>query len=215
MLLSGGTDDDTERSLTSLAQELESKHGMRCKLLTAYGSNDLPVVDALDDANVVLMYLRGLKLPPDQIGAIRAYVNSNKPVVALRTSLNAFENWPEFGPEVLGAQLHYDYGPESKTEVAVIPKAASHAAVKGLPNQFACRSSLYHVLPLSSSTTPLLMGTSTGSSDRTERVPNPVAWTRNFKGSRIFYTSLGHPEDFRLTEFRTLLGNGIRWALRR
>jgi type 1 glutamine amidotransferase len=215
MLLSGGTDDDTERSLTSLAQELESNHGMRCKLLTAYGSNDLPVVDALDDANVVVMYLKGLTLPADQLGAIREYVNSNKAIVALRTTLNAFENWPEFGPQVLGAQLHYDYGPESKTEVAVIPKAASHVALKRLPKQFSCRSSLYHVLPLSGSTTPLLMGTSSGISDRTERVPNPVAWTRNHKGGKIFYTSLGHPADFQVTEFRTLLVNGIGWALGR
>jgi len=215
MLLSGGTDNETERSLTLLAQDLESKHGMRCKLLSAYGASDLPVEDVLDDANLVLMYLRGLKLPSEQMGAIRGYVNSNKPIVAMRTSLSAFENWPEFGPEVLGAQLQFDYGPESKTEVSVIPRAASHAVAKGLPKQFECRSSLYHVLPLSGSTTPLLSGTSIGPSDRTERVPNPVAWTRSYKGGKVFYTSLGHPDDFQLPEFRNLLVNGIGWALGR
>jgi type 1 glutamine amidotransferase len=215
MLLSGGTDANIERSLTSLAQELESKHGLRCKLLAAYGASDLPVVDVLDDATLVLMYLNGLKLPADQMGAIRGYVNSNKPMVALRTSLTAFENWPEFGPEVLGAKLQYDYGPGSKTEVSVIPQAASQSVMKGLPKQFACRSSLYHVLPLANSATPLLTGTSVGPSDRTERVPNPVAWTRSYKGGRIFYTSLGHPDDFQLPEFQNLLVNGIGWALRR
>ena len=215
MLLSGGTDENTERSLTSLAQELESKHGMRCRLLAAYGTTDLPVVDVLDDANLVLMYLNGLKLPTDQMDAIRGYANSNKPIVALRTALNAFENWPEFGREVLGAQLHYDYGGESRTQVSLIPKAASHSAVQGLPKQFESPSSLYHVLPLSGSTTPLLIGTSTGPSERAGRVPNPVAWIRSYKGGRIFYTSLGHFEDFQLPEFRSLLVNGIGWALRR
>ncbi|WP_369011333.1 ThuA domain-containing protein [Escherichia coli] len=43
----------------------------------------------------------------------------------------------------------------------------------------------------------------------------PVAWTHAYgeKKSRIFYTSLGHWDDFKLPAFRRFLLNGIAWAL--
>jgi type 1 glutamine amidotransferase len=42
----------------------------------------------------------------------------------------------------------------------------------------------------------------------------PVAWTHvGPGGGRVFYTSLGHPYDFDLTDFRTLLRNAIFWAV--
>ena len=50
-------------------------------------------------------------------------------------------------------------------------------------------------------------------SDRTE--PEPVAWTNTYHGGRIFYTSLGHPDDFQLPQFNRLLLNAIRWTLDR
>jgi type 1 glutamine amidotransferase len=43
----------------------------------------------------------------------------------------------------------------------------------------------------------------------------PVAWTRLFGGkkARIFYTSLGAPEDFTSADFRRFLSNAVTWAL--
>ena len=34
----------------------------------------------------------------------------------------------------------------------------------------------------------------------------PLAWTRENRGGRVFYTSLGGPEDFREKMFRTVAG---------
>jgi type 1 glutamine amidotransferase len=31
--------------------------------------------------------------------------------------------------------------------------------------------------------------------------------------SRVFYTSLGHPDDFSSEDFNRLLGNAVLWAL--
>ena len=42
--------------------------------------------------------------------------------------------------------------------------------------------------------------------------PEPVAWTNTYKGGRIFYTSLGHPDDFQTRHFDRLLMNAILWA---
>jgi type 1 glutamine amidotransferase len=41
----------------------------------------------------------------------------------------------------------------------------------------------------------------------------PIAWTnRRPDGGRVFYTALGHPDDFRLPAFTRLLVNGIYWS---
>jgi type 1 glutamine amidotransferase len=64
---------------------------------------------------------------------------------------------------------------------------------------------------LENGTTPLLMGTIPGAP------PEPVAWTHTYgsEQARVFYTSLGHPDDFKNAEFRRLLLNGVEWAIAR
>ena len=41
----------------------------------------------------------------------------------------------------------------------------------------------------------------------------PIAWVNTKDQRRVFYTSLGAPEDFAIPQFRKLLLNGILWAL--
>ena len=45
--------------------------------------------------------------------------------------------------------------------------------------------------------------------------PEPVAWTNlaGPKQARVFFTSLGHIDDFQNPAFRKLLVNGLFWAL--
>jgi type 1 glutamine amidotransferase len=67
------------------------------------------------------------------------------------------------------------------------------------------------VLPLAADVTPLLVGTT-----MTENSPPvPVAWTRRYgaKKARIFYTSLGAPEDMESPDLRRLLVNAVKWTL--
>ena len=40
----------------------------------------------------------------------------------------------------------------------------------------------------------------------------PMAWVRENKGQRVFYTSLGHPDDFKDANFVRLLVNALGWA---
>ena len=71
--------------------------------------------------------------------------------------------------------------------------------------------SLYKVLPLATDAKPVLIGTA--KTDTTP--PQPIAWTRTYgaKQARIFYTSLGAPEDMRIADVRRLLLNGVNWTL--
>jgi hypothetical protein len=49
-------------------------------------------------------------------------------------------------------------------------------------------------------------------------ISNPVAWTKTSPAasglpSRVFFTTLGHPYDFKQESMRKLAINGILWAL--
>ncbi|MBI3280148.1 MAG: ThuA domain-containing protein [Acidobacteria bacterium] len=212
---SGETGNHSDTALARIAGELESANAMRCRVIIANSPKDFPDLEMIEDADLAVFYLESLELPAAQMQYVRSYAGSGKPLVALRTTLQAFRNWPEFGEQVLGAQWHYDYGRDSSTEVRVIPGAASHPILQSVPAAFRCRSPLYHVLPLRGSPKLLLMGKPVGPSDRTERVDNPVAWTTSYKGGRVFYTSLGAAPDFEVEPFRRLLVNAVYWALGR
>ena len=43
----------------------------------------------------------------------------------------------------------------------------------------------------------------------------PIAWTRLHNGGRVFYTSLGHPQDFQDDNFRRLVVNALFWTSKR
>ena len=62
--------------------------------------------------------------------------------------------------------------------------------------------------PVADDITILLTGSNPG---RVE----PLAWTRDVNGGRVFYTSLGNPETFEDEEFRKLLAQAIFWTARR
>ena len=41
----------------------------------------------------------------------------------------------------------------------------------------------------------------------------PLTWTRAYKDGKVFFTSLGHPDDFKEKAFRKLLVNALFWSL--
>ena len=71
--------------------------------------------------------------------------------------------------------------------------------------QLSGRGTLYQVSPLADTARPLLVGTIPDQS------PEPIAWTNvNKNGGRVFYTSLGHLDDFQQEPFNRLLVNALR-----
>jgi type 1 glutamine amidotransferase len=93
------------------------------------------------------------------------------------------------------------------TKVEVAEGASKHPVLTGF-KPFETRTSLYKNRNNAADTRLLLTGTIP---EHTE----PVAWTREHKGGRVFYTSLGGPDDFNKNEFRDLLTNAILWAVNR
>ena len=94
------------------------------------------------------------------------------------------------------------------TEVWPLPEAREHPILRGIPQPpFPAHGGLYQTAPLAVGTEELIRGKAAG----VER-EEPVAWTFNrADGGRSFYTSLGHPDDFRRPEFTRLLKNAVDW----
>jgi type 1 glutamine amidotransferase len=144
-------------------------------------------------------------------------VESGKPVIGIRTASHAFAQrngeppagralWPEFDNAILGGNYsnHHGNGPKVQLEAGI----AFHPILIGVDlTKLVGNGSLYVTKPLAKTATPVLIGSIPGKDSE------PVAWTnRPETGNRVFYTSLGHVDDFKNPEFQRLLKNGIQWA---
>ena len=218
---------DTKETLPAFAKEYLDP-GFRVSFVHADAEdrNHLLGLDTLYDADLVVLSMRRRFLPVVQMDHLERYIRSGKPLVAIRTSCVPFAEsgglrrpgpghvvWQHFDQEVLGCN-YQGYDPKSRKtgcDVRIVPEAADRPLLEGVePAGFHSPSWLYRMRPLAATARPLLMGRW---SDRTE--PEPVAWTNTYQGGRIFYTSLGHPDDFKLPPFNRLLLNAVRWALDR
>ncbi len=185
------------------------------------------LVEALRDADLLVLFSRRRFLPEEQMAAVRAHLNAGRPLLGIRTANHAFiprpkdvvdtglTIWPEFTREVLGGE---NTGYETKGlpyTVAAAPGASSSPLLAGVdPTRLRGYQSLYRVLPLASDAVPLLIGTA---GEGATSPPQPVAWTRFYgpKRARVFYTSLGAPEDLQIADARRLLVNAVAWTLAR
>jgi type 1 glutamine amidotransferase len=199
----------SRETVPAFARELASTHHVDVEVLKRPEDEkveSIPGLEKLADADLIVLFVRRMTLPAHELDRIKKYVHSGKPIVALRTSSHAFENWTEFDRDVLGGNYGRHYGNKLKTTVSLLPEAKNHPILRGVSG-FVSDGSLYKNTPLQAGAKPLLVG-------KVEGYPaEPVAWTHEFRGARVFYTSLGHPNDFQQESFRRLVRNGIIWAL--
>lgn len=100
VFVSGDEEYRSEEGLPQLAKILAVRHGFHCTVLFAVDpkdgtinpnqSDNIPGLEALDSANLMVILTRFRDLPDDQMQHIVNYVESGKPIVALRTSTHAF-----------------------------------------------------------------------------------------------------------------------------
>ena len=198
-------------------------------------------LEALEEADMMVLFTRFRALPDSQAHLILDFAESGKPMAGFRTATHAFlyrddstrahlnDDWPTqvFGQRWITHHGHFDDGDAPLTDVQIIEGRESHEVLRGV-QPFPAYSWLYHVHggehALYGDSEPLLTGTALRSNhdenDRLDRFPlsNPVAWTKTYTGvsgtaARVFFTTLGHPYDFREESMRTLALNGILWAL--
>jgi type 1 glutamine amidotransferase len=221
-----------ELTMPLFAKALEQAGKIRTTVLRSSpdqnGETDIPGLQALQSADLAIFFLRWRRLPAEQLAYIDAYVKSGKPVIGLRTTSHSFnypkgdplEAWNRWGEPTFGtppgwrAEGHTHFGHQSTTEVSVNTRQAKHPILNGIRGTFPAQSWLYRVRPKypPSDAVVLLNGRAINPDKPAEE--NPVAWTwRNTSGGRVFFTTLGHPEDFKREEVQRLLYNAIYWAL--
>ncbi len=186
------------------------------------GDSNFKNFEAIRDADLVVVSVRRRTPPKAMMELLRAHVAAGKPVVGIRTASHAFDAapasaefaaWPTFDVDVLGGHYEGHYGNKPPTAphtvVTTVSANASHLVLTGVKaGEFRVTSHLYKNTHLAKTCVPLLRGQVEGND-----IIEPVVWVNTAQDRRVFYTSLGNPEDFQLPVFRRLLLNGILWCL--
>jgi type 1 glutamine amidotransferase len=204
-LVSGSEEYKSNESLAKYQELLEKTTAARCSRAFWKSKTDLPGLEALDACDLMVLFTKRLELPNDQLDRVKRYCLSGRPIVGLRTASHAFQNWLELDREVFGGSYTGHYGSGLTTKVQVVNEASGHPILSGF-RPFETPTKLYKNRNNAKDTHLLLTGTIP---EHTE----PLAWSREYKGGRVFYTSLGGPDDFKMVEFRDLLTNAILWAV--
>ena len=206
-LVSGSVEYGSDASLLAFQKYLEKNYNVECSRAFRKSDTDLPGLENLETCDVMLLYTRRLQIDGAQLERVKKYCLSGKPIVGLRTASHAFQKWLDLDREVFGGNYknHYPAGPI--TDVTFTDKGKGHPILAGVM-PFKSEASLYKNTGVSSDVEVLLNGTIP---DKTE----PLAWTREYKGGRIFYTSLGHQKDFEDENFLRMIANALFWTTKR
>jgi type 1 glutamine amidotransferase len=218
VLISGDEEYRSEETLPALAKILAKHHGFKCTVLFAIDpktgeinpnkNDNIPGLDKLRDADLMVIFTRFRKLPDEQMKPIVDYVEAGKPIVGLRTATHGFNlpassayakydwrsrAWPGgFGRQVLGetwVNHHGHHGKESTRGIKV-KEAADHPILKGIKDGDVWGpSDVYTVnLPLPGDSKPLVLGqVLTGMKPTDAPVAGkkndpmmPVAWVKHY-----------------------------------
>lgn len=209
---------DAIGSLATYVTRLQRDQGCYISWIQAQPGRGFVGTEALRDADLLILYARREALTDAQKGHLQTYLDSRKPLIALRTASHAFgprgdlaagwTRWEEFDREVLGGNYQGHFQEGSVIEVA----APSHPLLAGVPASWKSSGSLYKTLPLAKGCEVLLTGIP---SDGQNPSRHAVAWIREYRGTPVFYTSLGHPDDFANTPLTRVLDQAVRGMLER
>ena len=219
VFVTGDEEYRSEESMPAMARILAKRHGFHCTVLFAIDPktktiepkvvDNIPGLDALKNADLMVVFTRFRRLPNDQMSKFVDYVNSGRPIIGVRTATHAFKydrapgelyakwGWrgPHkdfvggFGRQVLGETWvdHYgDYRTESTLGI-VVPEMKEHPILRGVDYLWGV-SHAYKVNALEGDSRPLvmgqpLMGLKPDDQPDREKPPVPVAWIKTFTGT--------------------------------
>lgn len=248
VLIAGDQEYRSEQSMPALARILETHHGFQCTVLHSINRqtgkidpatmDNIPGLEALRTADLMILFARMLDLPDDQAREIIDYTNSGRPIVGLRTSTHPFDyskhpesafakySWNSkdpaggYGRLVFGETWIAHYGAHQKesTRGVIVSGMEGHPILRGVRDIWG-ESDVYEITSLSGDSRPLVMGQvllgmDPASAPDPAKKLMPVAWTKSYgKASRVFMTTMGHAGDFKNEGFRRMMVNACYWAL--
>ena len=198
VFLTGDEEYRSEESMPMLARILAARHGFDCTVLFSINPgtgvieperrDNLPGLEALERADLMVVFTRFRVLPDAQMRHIDAYLASGRPVIGVRTATHAFGSFSAathpagasttfarwewnhsapgseggFGRQVLGATHRNHWGLHGKqsTRGRFAPGAAGHPLLTGIRDgEIWGPTDVYEVLlPLPDGCTPVLLG---------------------------------------------------------
>ncbi|HXJ92574.1 MAG TPA: ThuA domain-containing protein [Terriglobia bacterium] len=224
VLIAADDEYHSEEALPQLAKILSKRHGFTCTVLFAINPNDgtidpherhnIPGLEALQSADLLILFARFRDLPDSQMKYIADYVDSGRPIIGIRTATHAFDIKPGstysrysfnsriqgweggFGRRVLGETWvahHGDHGKQSTR--GIIVKGEEHNPIlRGIEDgAIWTPTDVYEVrLPLRANCHPLILGEAlTNMNPNYPPAPGkvndpmmPVAWTCAYTGSQ-------------------------------
>lgn len=210
-MISGSKEYKSKEALTAWAQSLNENYAnVRFTATWADDAgNDLPEIESLGDADLMLVFARRINVPDDQLAYIRDHIEAEKPVLGIRTASHAFQTYLELDAKVFGGD--YDgHGNDEPTKVSIVEGDEDHAIVAGL-EPWERKGKIYHNPNLGPNTQTLLRVAGQNSG-----IDEPAAWTNRFgEKGRAFYTSMGRHDDFENEFFLALLLNAVEWTTER
>jgi type 1 glutamine amidotransferase len=221
VFVSGDEEYRSEEALPQLAKILAKHQGFKCTVLFAIDpktgfirpnvNNNIPGLEALQTADLMVIFTRFRNLPDDQMKYVAEYVESGKPVVGLRTATHAFNisgsktyekyHWQAkgewdggFGRYVLGETWishHGGHGSQA-TRGIIATDEKDHPILKGIKDgDVFGLTDVYGVrLPLPGDSKPLILGQVVDgmkfddkpfTGGKKNDPMMPVAWVKTFK----------------------------------
>lgn len=203
LLVSGCPLYKSHESLAVLEKHLKHSGDAQCARAFSENKEELPGLEELEHCDCMVLFTRRMKIDGEPLQRIQRYCRRGGAIVGVRTASHGLQNWLEMDKHVFGGDYQGHYSNQT-TQVEIVAAAKDHPILAGV-EPFTSRGTLYKNPNVAKDATVLLAGTFPGHT-------HPVAWARPHNGGRVFYTSLGHPEDFRDPNFLRLLGNAVHWT---
>ncbi len=249
----------SEQSLPMLAKVLSTHHGFDCTVLFGVNANgevdptlpvypeegkeaefqehQIPGLDQLASADLVILCTRLLTLPKSDLEKAVTYVDSGKPIIALRTANHGFRGplpykidgkQVRWGEDVLGGTFlnHHGNWQADSTRGILDQKQTQHPILIGVHDIWG-DSDVYRTYKeggrLPDDCTALvwgqpLLGRQPADLPNEKLEPLPVAWVKPWRTShgvdaRVFHCTMGSGIDFKNPGLRRLVVNAAYWCV--
>jgi putative membrane-bound dehydrogenase-like protein len=249
VFLAGDHEYRSEETLPALARLLAKHQGFKCTVLfnidpatgdITAGNSNMPGMEALDTADLAVVFLRFQQFPKEQMEHFDAYLNRGGPIVGLRTATHAFKTSADdpfakysydskvvgyelgFGHQVLGQTWvgHYGTNHKQSTRITIVEDKKTHPILRGVKEVWV-QAGAYVGKPVDGEILTMaqpLNGMTPDSAADVTKPPMPSEWTRSYqsasgKTGRVFTTLYGTPEDLTNEGYRRMIVNGCFWAL--
>lgn len=241
VIVTGDEEYRSEETGPMLGKILSQHHGFQVRVTFAIDPeggfiypnflSNIPGLEALKDADLMVVDTRFRLLPDDQLAHIAAYLNAGKPVIGLRTATHAFNGdaatgdfkWADFGLKILGEKwvAHHGKHKVEGTRGVIVKEHADHPILNGVSDVFAY-SDVYRVDNLDEKAATILMrGAVTESLEPDSKILDDpkndpmqaLVWLREYTApdgkakGKAFTTTMGAAIDFSCEDLRRLIVN--------